>query len=351
MCTSVFEYDPSHAFRYFRYILVETMGDKFCLKWNEFQENLSSTFSGWRNTGDAFTDVTLACDNDQFVESHKIVLSAASPFFMNLLQRTKKQQHPLIYLRGVEAKDLASVLDFIYHGQANVYQEDLQSFLTLAQELQLKGLQEAGGDEGKEGKGERRLEKKRKREDFVDPSFSEEGGSVDNGCSSDQSEVVFKMEQDHELDSSKGWALADQGEDGAREEEIIRIPEEYPVRYPGVPVLGGHDPGMKVFLSGEGGLEELNMQIAALMEMGEDNVWTCKVCGKKATKGGKPEMRYHIEANHMEGVSHCCKICGKAYKLVFNERELFNRLAKPRRCVNQVHCTLIKCLKAGLICT
>ena len=292
------------------------MGDKFCLKWNEFQENLSSTFSGWRNTGDAFTDVTLACDNDQFVETHKIVLSAASPFFMKLLQRTKKQQHPLIYLRGIEAKDLASVLDFIYHGQANVYQEDLQSFLTLGQELQLKGLQEAGGDEGKEGEGETRLEKKRKREDFVDPSFSEEGESRDNGRSSDQSEVVFKMEQDHD----QGWALADQGEDGTRyEEESIMIPEE--------PVFGGHDPGMKVFLSGEGGLEELDMQIAALMEMGEDNVWTCKVCGKKATKGGKPEMRYHIEANHMEGVSHCCKICGKAYKLVFNERELFNRLA------------------------
>ena len=117
------------------------MGDKFCLKWNEFQDNLSSTFSEWRNTEDAFTDVTLACDNDQFMESHKIVLSAASPFFMKLLQRTRRQEHPLIYLRGIEAKNLTSVLDFIYHGQANVQQEDLQNFLNLGQELQLKGLQ------------------------------------------------------------------------------------------------------------------------------------------------------------------------------------------------------------------
>ena len=176
--------------------MAQAMGDKFCLKWNEFQENLSSTFSGWRNTGDAFTDVTLACDNDQFVETHKIVLSAASPFFMKLLQRTKRQQHPLIYLRGIEAKDLASVLDFIYHGQVNVYQEDLQSFLTLAQELQLKGLQEAGGEKETERKGEMKLEKKRKREDS---SFSKDE-SRGNERSSNPSEVVTPL-----LERGKCW--------------------------------------------------------------------------------------------------------------------------------------------------
>ena len=303
--------------------MAQAMGDKFCLKWNEFQENLSSTFSGWRNTGDVFTDVTLACDNDQFVETHKIVLSAASPFFMKLLQRTKKEQHPLIYLRGIEARDLASVLDFIYHGQANVYQEDLQNFLTLAQELQLKGLQEAGGEE-KGGKGATRLDKKRKREEVVDPSFSE-SGSRDNGRSSNPAEVVFKTEQDQELVSSRGWADQDyQGEDQAGyQEESIRVPGDYPARYQGEPDYGGHDPGMKVFLSGEGGLEELDMQIAALMERGDDNVWTCKVCGKKATKGGKPDMRDHIEANHVEGVSHPCNICSKTYKLVYVEHGNF----------------------------
>ena len=56
---------------------------------------------------------------------------------------------------------------------------------------------------------------------------------------------------------------------------------------------------------------------------GDDNVWTCKVCGKKATKGGKPDMRDHIEANHVEGVSHPCNICGKTYKLVYVEHGNF----------------------------
>ena len=294
--------------------MAQAMGDKFCLKWNEFQENLSSTFSGWRNTGGAFTDITLACDNDQFVETHKIVLSAASPFFMKLLQRTKKEQHPLIYLRGIEAKNLASVLDFIYHGQANVYQEDLQNFLSLAQELQLKGLQEAGDKESAQ-KRETRPDKKRKSEDVVDP------GSRDNGRSSNPSEVLFKMEQDQ----------------GENQEESIGVPEVDPVRYPREDNYRGHDPllgvdpHMKVLLSGEGGLEELDMQIAALMERGDDNVWTCKVCGKKATKGGKPDMRDHIEANHVEGVCHTCDICGKTSKSVYVEDHINCKEKKKRQ--------------------
>ena len=46
----------------------------------------------------------------------------------------------MIYMRGMKAKDLIAIVDFIYHGEANVYQEDLEGFLALAEELQLKGL-------------------------------------------------------------------------------------------------------------------------------------------------------------------------------------------------------------------
>ena len=43
-------------------------------------------------------------------------------------------------MRGLKERDLSAILDFIYHGEANVYQEDLDDFLSLAAELQLKGL-------------------------------------------------------------------------------------------------------------------------------------------------------------------------------------------------------------------
>ena len=46
----------------------------------------------------------------------------------------------MIYMKGFKAKDLSAIVDFIYLGEANIYQDDLVGFLTLAEELQLKGL-------------------------------------------------------------------------------------------------------------------------------------------------------------------------------------------------------------------
>ena len=43
-------------------------------------------------------------------------------------------------MRGVKSENLTAMVDFFYHGEANVFQENLDSFLVLAEELQLKGL-------------------------------------------------------------------------------------------------------------------------------------------------------------------------------------------------------------------
>ena len=83
--------------------------------------------------------MTLACEDGQQVEAHKVVLVSSSPFFKNLLQRNK-HTHPLIFMRGVKAEDLVAMIDFLYFGEANVYQEKLDLFLVMAEELKLKGL-------------------------------------------------------------------------------------------------------------------------------------------------------------------------------------------------------------------
>merc|ERR1712200_49520 len=66
-------------------------------------------------------------------------MASSSPFFEKILQKTK-HPHPLLYLRGFQSKDFASILDFLYFGEANVYQEELDSFLAIAEEIKLKGL-------------------------------------------------------------------------------------------------------------------------------------------------------------------------------------------------------------------
>merc|ERR1719233_732299 len=73
------------------------------------------------------------------MQSHKVILSACSPFFRGILRRNK-HEHPLLYLKGVKYADLVSVLNFMYHGEVNVAQEETKSFLAVAEDLKVKGL-------------------------------------------------------------------------------------------------------------------------------------------------------------------------------------------------------------------
>jgi len=111
--------------------------EKFCLQWNDFESNISGAFRELRDDKDFF-DVTLACDDDQ-IQAHKLILSACSPFFRTILRRNR-HEHPLLYLKGVKYADLVSVLNFMYHGEVNVAQEELNSFLAVAEDLKVKGL-------------------------------------------------------------------------------------------------------------------------------------------------------------------------------------------------------------------
>ena len=115
----------------------------FCLKWNDFQKNVSSSFKEIRED---FCDVTLMGEGHTLVKAHKVILAASSSFFHDIL---KKSQHPypLLYLKGIKGCHLSTVVDFMYHGEVSIGQEDLNDFLVVAEELQLKGLT---GTENKE---------------------------------------------------------------------------------------------------------------------------------------------------------------------------------------------------------
>ena len=111
--------------------------DTFCLKWNEFEKNVSETLKDFKDDPDFF-DVTLACEDEQ-VQAHKIIISACSPFFRKVLKR-HRHNVPLLYLKGVRYKDLVALLTFMYHSEVNVAQNDINQFLATAEELQVKGL-------------------------------------------------------------------------------------------------------------------------------------------------------------------------------------------------------------------
>jgi len=236
--------------------------DKFCLKWNDFQSNIYSSFKELRQDTD-LTDVTITCEDNQSLEAHKVILSASSPVFKDIIKQNK-HPHPLIYMKGMKAKDLVSIIDFIYYGEVNIYQEDLRRFLNSAADLQIKGLAENLG-----------------KEEDISKTFNQDSNSKEDIIKSNKQCLPVEKEEivEHDLDSVNE----------PQEEEEIIMPN----------------------LNLKENFDELNSRIDNMMEK-INGVWNCKVCGK--TSGiYKSHMRNHIEALHME-VSHPCNQCGNSFR-------------------------------------
>ena len=231
--------------------------DKFSLKWKNFQENIANTFHGLRQDLD-FSDVTLVCEEVTQFKAHRVILSACSPFFSSVLKRNKNSQ-PLIYMRDVKSNVLMAILDFIYHGEANIQQADLESFLGLAEELQLKGLA---------GTGEERQEEKN----------------------------IAKLHKDtlpkHEISHHKELTATNY-------ESVDKISQ------------ASHDNQLvvpKVVYASKN--LEFEAKIASMMESLDDEEykWRCTVCGQSGKT--KQATSRHVES-HIEGFSHPCNLCGK----------------------------------------
>jgi len=85
-----------------------------------------------------FSDVTLVSSDDELIPAHKLILSGSSSFFGNLLSK-HNHPNPMIFLKGVPSKIMMSILTFMYHGQAQIEQKDLATFLDCCKDLQIKG--------------------------------------------------------------------------------------------------------------------------------------------------------------------------------------------------------------------
>ncbi|XP_076056931.1 uncharacterized protein LOC143034569 isoform X5 [Oratosquilla oratoria] len=111
---------------------------QFCLRWNNFQANIVSSFESLLD-GEEFVDVTLTAEGKS-VKAHRVLLSACSPYFRDLFRDLPPHQHPVIVLRDTSFQELKSLLSFIYHGEVNVSQERLGLLLKTAEALRIKGL-------------------------------------------------------------------------------------------------------------------------------------------------------------------------------------------------------------------
>ena len=119
--------------------------EKLDLKWFDFQANAGTAIRNLRGSSE-FSDVTLVSGDGQQVEAHKMILASSSSFFLNILERSKHPR-PLIYMRGINLVDLTALVDFIYFGETSVQHGNIDTFLALAKELGLKGLESTAKEE------------------------------------------------------------------------------------------------------------------------------------------------------------------------------------------------------------
>ena len=243
--------------------------EKLCLQWNDFLGNIGSTIATMREDNE-FSDVTLVCEDGNQVEAHKIILSSSSSFFQNLFRRNK-QSNLLIFMRGMKSDDLLSVVDFMYYGQAEIYQDNLENFMKIAEELKIKGLQR----EAKEDKGN-------------SPDISE---NVNQSSLAGTKHLEIKQEDISQL-----------GNDPSSNTSLVNL-------------KFSSSPQTAVDISNQSKFKELDSQIKSIMTLGKMNGkktnYMCTVCGKEGVYG---LIKNHIEVNHIEGISISCNFCERTFR-------------------------------------
>jgi hypothetical protein len=117
---------------------------QFSLRWNNYVTHVTEAFNVLRFEND-LVDVTLCCDGGK-IKAHKMLLSACSNYFKQIFKENPCQ-HPVIIFRNFKYEDLNAIINFMYHGEVNIFQEQLESFLITAEFLEVKGLTDNIEDE------------------------------------------------------------------------------------------------------------------------------------------------------------------------------------------------------------
>ena len=198
-------------------------------------------------------------------------------------------------MRGVKSEDLRAIIDFLYCGEANVFQDNLEGFLAIAEELQLQGLT----------------------------------GQANNDA--DACEETIKTS-----------TIEREFQNYSREPQVSKYPRP-PTTNPSQQIIRNESLSqngtLAVVNSSAGDMQTLNENINSLMEKSLEKDangktrYRCKECGKESFYSNN--IRKHIEATHLEGVSIPCSQCEKT----FRSR---NALAQHIHYIHKAHCRPFK---------
>ena len=112
--------------------------ETFDVTWDDYPGHLKIMMESFL-TNDSFTDVTIVCDDQKKIKSHRNILSASSSVLKNLLEVERLSSSSVLYLKGIHSQDMQAVLQFIHKGASRVTTERIDSFVDVAKNLKIKG--------------------------------------------------------------------------------------------------------------------------------------------------------------------------------------------------------------------
>ena len=242
------------------------MSEKFSLKWNDYQSNWNRSLSELRNQTD-FSDVTLISDDKVKFSAHKILLSSCSNVFKFIL-RDNTNVSPLLYLGGVSSVNLGLILDYMYHGEVNLFQEQLDSFLESAQKLEIEGLLNTVNDD----------------------DINEE--KIQDEVIPEQKYENYYYQQVEETQIVK----TDRTVSNITRRQNLRSAQNDVTKFD----VGSCTP------------EEIEKKTIDLYEK-RDGVFSCLACEYTTSKLDCYKMKRHIEV-HFKGLSYPCSVCNKEFR-------------------------------------
>ena len=112
--------------------------ERFCLKWDDFEQNIRLSFKTFREEQKLF-DVTLATDDGYQIHAHKVILSSGSDFFSDIFSKCS-QPNMLVFLKGIAREEMEHITNFLCNGETVLSENRMTVFLETAQALKVKGL-------------------------------------------------------------------------------------------------------------------------------------------------------------------------------------------------------------------